>query len=431
MSRIPSVLGVILLLTTAARGQEPQVEIPPVVRTPYTVGGIVEARPAHVWFDAAAALRKLQAVPGDAREQRAVQLNSRVQFDAAYRRGWFTAHTRTVVETAYASARWTGDATAYEAYLSLNPAPWLTVDAGKKTLKWGKGYLWTPAAFLDRVKSPEDPALALEGFTVVSADYIRTFGGPLQVLSLTPVLVPVFGDLNRSFGERGHFNLAGKLYLLLYDTDVDVMFLTGGSRPSGLGFDFSRNLQSNLEIHGEWTRAARAVTPVVSRNGTWVPAGSAATSFVLGLRYLTSANTTFIADYFRNGSGYTTAEMETYFALIERGYDALLGSGDDRLLALARRASEAGYGRMNPMRNYVYGRFAQPDVAGVLYLTLGAGAIVNVDDGSYALLPEVQYKPTENLELRWRATIQSGRPHTEFGEKPADARLELRLRYYF
>jgi hypothetical protein len=53
----------------------------------------------------------------------------------------------------------------------------------------------------------------------------------------------------------------------------------------------------------------------------------------------------------------------------------------------------------------------------ILYLTLGASAIVNVDDGSDSLLPEVQYKPTENLELRWVANIQRGGPRTEFGEK--------------
>ena len=337
----------------------------------------------------------------------------------------------TLLDTGYASADWTGDARAYEAYVSLKPAPSLTVDAGKKTLKWGKGYLWNPAAFLDRVKSPEDPALALEGFTVLSADYIRTFGGPLQVLSVTPVLLPAYGNLNESFGERGHFNVAGKLYVLLYDTDVDVMVLSGGSRPGRVGFDVSRNVRSNLELHGEWTRIAHAVTPVLSPAGTLSPTEGLATNLVLGIRYLTESNTTFIADYYRNGAGYASAEMETYFDLIERGYESFSIGGDDRLLALARRASEAGYGRMNPMRNYVYGRVNQPDALGALYLTLGASAIVNADDGSYSLLPEVQYKPTENLELRWLANIQRGGLRTEFGDKQADVRFEFRARYYF
>jgi hypothetical protein len=86
---------------------------------------------------------------------------------------------------------------------------------------------------------------------------------------------------------------------------------------------------------------------------------------------------------------------------------------------------------MNPMRNYLYGRVNQPDALGILYLALGSSAIVNLDDGSYTVLPEVQYKATQNLELRWFANIQRGGSWTEFGEKQADLRLEVRARYYF
>ena len=161
-----------------------------------------------------------------------------------------------------------------------------------------------------------------------------------------------------------------------------------------------------------------------------VPRTLPATDFVLGLRYLTEQNTTYIVDYFRNGSGYTRSELDAYFELIERGYQSPT-SNDSQLLALAREAADSGYGRITPQRNYVYGRVNQPDALGVLYLTLGGSAIVNVDDWSYSILPEVQYRPTENLELRGLANIQRGGSRTEFGEKPADLRLEIRVRYYF
>jgi hypothetical protein len=217
----------------------------------------------------------------------------------------------------------------------------------------------------------------------------------------------------------------------LLDTDLDVMFLTGGSRRARFGFDFSRNLASNLEVHGEVTHVPANLTAILEPTGTLVQREQPATSLVMGLRYLTEANTTYIVDYFRNGTGYAPGAMEAYFDLIDRGYEAWTASGDTRTLTLAARATEAGYGRMNPMRNYVYGRVNQPDALGVLYLTLGASTIVNLDDGSFSLLPEVQYKPTENLELRWLANIQRGGTRTEFGEKPADVRVELRARYYF
>ena len=209
------------------------------------------------------------------------------------------------------------------------------------------------------------------------------------------------------------------------------MFLTGGSRRARFGMDFSRNLRSNLEVHGEMTHVPHDLSSILEPGGTLAQRERPATSLVLGLRYLTEANTTYIVDYFRNGAGYGPGEMEAYFEFIGRGYESWTVSGDPRVLTLASRATEAGYGRMNPMRNYVYGRVNQPDAGGVLYLTLGASAIVNVDDGSYSLLPEVQYKPTENLELRWVANIQRGGSRTEFGEKQADVRLELRARYYF
>jgi hypothetical protein len=431
VNRVLWAVGVCLVLATVAYGQEPPVEIPPVDRKPYSANGFLELRPVMIWQDTDAALFRLRSFTDETPDVRTMQLNSRVQLDASYRRGWFSAQTRSVVDAGYTSGDWTANATAYEAYLSLKPAPSFTVDAGRKTLKWGKGYIWNPVAFLDRVKSPEDPALALEGFTVVSADYIRTFRGPLQVMSVTPVLLPVFGDLNQSFGERGHLNVAGRLYLLLFDTDIDVMFLTGGSRPARFGFDFSRNLRSNLEIHGELSHVPNGFTAILDPAGTLVPREQPATSIVMGVRYLTEANTTFIVDYYRNGAGYAPAEMETYFEHIERGFESWTVSGDQRALALASRATEAGYGRMNPMRNYLYGRVNQPDAFDILYLTLGASAIVNADDGSYSLLPEAQYKPIENLELRWLANIQRGGSRTEFGEKQANVRLELRVRYYF
>jgi hypothetical protein len=92
----------------------------------------------------------------------------------------------------------------------------------------------------------------LEGTTVATVDYIHSFAGPLKTLTLTTALIPVYKCVNAKFGELHRTNFASKLYLLLYDTDVDFMVLTGQSRTTRYGFDFSRNLTNNLEIHGEF-----------------------------------------------------------------------------------------------------------------------------------------------------------------------------------
>jgi len=81
------------------------------------------------------------------------------------------------------------------------------MDIGKKTLKWGKGYAWNPVAFVDRPKDPDEPEQNLEGFIVASADYIKSFQGPLKTVSFTPVLVPVYNHVNDVFGEIDNLNL--------------------------------------------------------------------------------------------------------------------------------------------------------------------------------------------------------------------------------
>ena len=98
-----------------------------------------------------------------------------------------------------------------EAYWSYKPAPGFTLEAGKSSMKWGKGYAWNPVGFVERLKDPNDPELAREGFTALSADVIRNFDGPLQTVALTPMLLPVSQGINSDFGAPGHVNVAGKL----------------------------------------------------------------------------------------------------------------------------------------------------------------------------------------------------------------------------
>ena len=97
-------------------------------------------------------------------------------------------------------------------------------------------------------KNPDDPDLALEGYIVATADYTKSFSGPLRTMTVTPVIIPVYDHINTDFGIRNNTNYAGKLYFLLYDTDIDFMFQKGNSRPSRYGMDFSRNITSNFEI---------------------------------------------------------------------------------------------------------------------------------------------------------------------------------------
>jgi hypothetical protein len=359
------------------------------------------------------------------------EYNLTFQVDASYKKGIAGLYLKTNTDLKQSGAESSEETALYEGYLSLESSRSFTFQIGKKTLKWGKGYAWNPVAFIDRRKDPNEPDLAREGYVVASADYIKSLDGPLKTISFTPVAIPVFEHVNEDFGEINNVDFAGKLYLLLYDTDIDFIVLTGGSKTTRFGFDFSRNITSNFEIHGEFAVIDDYKKRVVDSDGDTFDKEHDATSYLAGLRYLTASDTTFILEYYHSGTGFTKSEMEDYFSFIDRAYDTYLSSGDDSLLKKGARVTEGNYGAINPMRDYLYLRISQKEPFDILYSTASLTGMFNTGDNSFSLSPELLYTGITNLELRLKATFPVGDADTEYGEKLSDYRLELRARYYF
>ncbi len=319
----------------------------------------------------------------------------------------------------------------YEAALSLRPDPSMTLDIGKKALKWGKGYAWNPIGFVERPKDTNDPELAREGFVIAAADLIYNREGPLQTIALTPVLLPVGNDVNSDFGVSGHVNPAAKLYLLYRDTDIDIAWQGQGSRAARFGVDFSRNLSSNLEIHGEWARINQFNRQVVSATGTVTTQRADANSYLLGMRYLTESDTTYIAEYYRNGTGYSAQESRQFYQFVDTALSQAQQTGSNALVQKAQSLVRGSYGRPNAGSNYLYFRASQKDAFGILYFQPSITAMMNWNDRSYQVTPEIVYTGVTNLELRMRAMLLQGGSQTDFGEKQNSRRLEIYARYYF
>ncbi|HMK65171.1 MAG TPA: hypothetical protein VK564_05205, partial [Thermodesulfobacteriota bacterium] len=222
-----------------------------------------------------------------------------------------------------------------------------------------------------------------------------------------------------------------KFYFLLYDTDIDLMFLTGGSKPNSYGLDFSRNISTNLEMHGEFSLINNFTKTAVDANGIQSQTTYNAFNALLGLRYLTAQDTTYILEYYRNGQGYSSQEMQDYFSFISKGYSLYTATGNPSLLNMANNLFQGQYGKFTPGMNYLYFRASQKEPFDILYFTPALTMILNLDDKSFTLTPEFLYTGITNLELRLRAGFITGASGTEFGEKPNDFRLDFRIRYYF
>ncbi|HDQ92738.1 MAG TPA: hypothetical protein ENN89_01300, partial [Synergistetes bacterium] len=385
-------------------------------KKPYHIGGYVEFRPVLFVLDRDAALYKLRFFDRD--EGKTIEeYNGKLQLEGSYEKGIARLFVRTNFDLKYSYLGWNysdPERMIYEGYISLKPAPSLTFKLGKQALLWGKGYAFNPVAFISRPKDPDDAELALEGFITVSADYIKSFSGPLKTISITPVIFPVYEHINDDFGKINRLNFAGRLYFLLYNTDIDLMWLTGGSKTNRFGMDFSRNITSNFEIHGEFAYIDNQTKKVIDSQGNISESTFDAQSYLLGIRYLTPWDTTFILEYYRNGTGFTHREMKDYFTFIDKGYDLFLGTGDDSLLRKAANVTEGNYGRSNPMKDYLYLRVSQKEPFNILYFTPAITGIMNLNDKSVSVSPELLYTGITNLELRLKAMVLMGKNESEY-----------------
>jgi hypothetical protein len=410
--------------------QEYTFDLSELEKKPYALGGFIELEPILSVLDRDAAFYKIKSFDQD--EGRVLtRYDFGIRLEGSYRKELLSLFARTESFLRYDDSGWNGRFDLLEGYLTLKPTLSFAVDVGKVVTKWGTGYARNPVAFVDRPKDPEDPQEALEGFYVLKVDLNKSFKGALKGMAFTPVLVPVTDDINRGFGEPGHLNLAARLYLLLLDTDVDFLFFTGKSRSARYGLDFARNFKSNLEAHGElaWIKD---VGSILVEEGTKSSRGhSDVLSGLLGIRYLTSNQITLIAEYYHNGTGLGINDFQSFVLLVEQAHEALLQTGVRNLLQEANQLSQEVFASPNPLRDYLYIRASQKEPFGALYITPGLTSIVSLEDGSFQLIPEVQYNATTNLVLRVRTVFLVGGDGTEFGEKRNDFRLELRLRYFF
>jgi hypothetical protein len=396
----------------------------------YSLTGFLEYQPVIFGIDRDAALSRIRFFRRD-RGSAFDQHGLRLRLEGSYRWHIFSGFIKSDTQMRNDFEGWDEDTRLFEAYGSMKPNPNLIFEAGKKVMKWGKGYAWNPVSFIDRPKNPEDPEEALEGSTVFTSDFIRSFDGPLKTVTLTAAVIPVYEHINANFGVLKRTNFAAKLYTLLYDTDIDVMMLTGSSRTTRYGFDFSKNLTTNFEIHGELARINNLETTTIDKLGRASRNVSDPISFLLGVRYLTEQETTYVFEYYNNGAGFTRKQMKDFLSFVENSYEQFGNTGVSNGMRQASQLADGAYGRPNPGGHYLYFRATQKEPYDILYFIPGVTAIVNLTDASLTLIPEITYSPMTNLDIRFRTAVLLGKDRTEFGARQNDYRVELRLRYYF
>jgi len=315
----------------------------------------------------------------------------------------------------------------YELYGSLNLSPRLSFGIGKKRFIWGKGYAFNPVGYINTEKDPENPELALAGKPLAFLTYNRSFDSDiLQNFSFSGVLLPPEPEYNDKFAPLNKTDIAFKMYFLIKDIDIDIMALYGKNNLSKYGFDFSTNLKNNIEAHGELSVNFNESRYSIY-NGGLRHEFIDGSSYLIGLRYLNKYNTTFILEYYFDHRGLSQHQYEDYLHYL----DANLSTDDQIIIDELKRTINMGFPSKTLMKEYLYFSIKQPEPFSLVYSAINIFTIYNLIDNSYIISPRITYSPYTNYEVILWPTLSSGGESSEFGNKMAEKKIEIWLRYFF
>ena len=275
--------------------------------------------------------------------------------------------------------------TVYQLYahntLSVNHS----IDVGKKTLKWGKGYFFNPAAFLDRPKDPTQPENAYEGYVMANYSYNKSFEGDLQNLKIDLIYMPTTSSVNDDFYHTSSSNFAVKLYLLYLDTDIEFIYLYSDEQNEKLGFTFSRNLLPHFEVHGEYAKEIAGYH-----------------SYLLGLKYVTQSDITITSEYYYDSEGLTKDQIRSSIKLLPF-----------------------------PGKSYFINKFSKKEPFGIIYSSLYFKDMLNTEDSSHLDTLGFIYTFKNNIEIDFSYNLNSGNDESDFGKKMVSDFAWLKATWYF
>ncbi len=275
--------------------------------------------------------------------------------------------------------------TVYQLYahnkLSVNHS----IDIGKKTLKWGKGYFFNPATFLDRPKDPTQPENAYEGYMMANYTYNKSFDGNLKNLKLDFIYMPTTSHINNDFYDGQSSNMAVKLYLLYLDTDIEFIYLYSNQEQDKIAFTFSKNLAAHFEVHGEYAKQI---------DGYY--------AYLLGLKYVTQSDVTITSEYYYNSEGLTEKEMASSI-------------------------------KMEPFsaKSYLVNKFSKKEPFGMVYSSVYFKDMFNLQDNSHLDTLGFTYTFKNNLEIDFSYNLNSGDEESEFGKKMVSDFAWMKATWYF
>ena len=252
------------------------------------------------------------------------------------------------------------------------------VEVGKKAPKWGKGYFVNPIAFFDRKKDPNDPESSREGFNMANYRFNKSYDGDVKNISFDLLFMKNDNHINSDFARDEANNVGLKAYLLYLDTDIDVIYFKNDANVEKIGFDVSKNLLTNLEIHAEFAKTL----------------GEDDYAYLVGLKYLTEFELSITTEYFYQKN--QSSRNEPFFG-----------------------------------HQYFMTKFSQKEPMDILYSSLYYKNIYNLGDQSMQNSLGATYSFKNNMLIDISYNLNEGTKTSEYGSKLVQNTLWTKLYWYF
>ncbi len=331
-----------------------------------------------------------------------------------------------------------------ELYLSWSIDSHWDITAGKKILKWGTGYAWTPTGVLDPTRDPRDPTDRLsqnEGRELL--ELRGTYGNHnMTVVFTSPRL---FSNLQ---AEKGQRQWAFKYNALVKRLDYSLIAAFGGAESNRYGLNATYVIGQSLELHGEFLAhrgspllyplSIAAEDPDVTYS--YPPYGPLKrqddrvySRSLIGANYTFRWGLNLVTEYYRDGEGLTPIERSRFdvFVAYNEAQARIVSSPSSGISLPAANLlwTLQGIGGFNRARDYVFVRLSQDRLAKKWNLeNIG---IISLRDGGSIWIPQVSYDVRERVSVYARYTVYAGGRSSEFGSLPyrANCALGLALRF--
>lgn len=314
-----------------------------------------------------------------------------------------------------------------ELYYQSSSSP-LSFLIGRKKVRWGVSYAYSPTDLISRTRTPEDPDDRLnmvKGADLFQLSWTKENG------QFDLIYAPeIDWDFNDSFIRRNRLGM--RIYQIIEPFDVSVVGRIEKGGNWAAGCNTTVTFGNALELHAEYVY--NSVNDRYYPNPESNPSSPGDTFFsdrnggtheiVLGGQYTFPGKWNLVMEYLFRSAGLRDNEFKAY----RERLDYLDNMVPSNPAAISYFHEAVSYFTVPLNRNYLFARIYQPEI--MKHLSCELYSYLSIDDGSGMFVFMPKYESGNNYDIYLRLKKFWGGNDTEFGMVPDELSGLIGFSYY-